>query len=155
MKIYKLSKNANIQSIHLWLDDERDPSTPFIQQNFGAQGNEIWVKSTEEAKSYLNQNIVQSISFDNDLGENMPEGYDLAKYIEEKAYNQEIKPLQWKIHSANPKGKKYIEMAMTQANKFWNKNNKNNLNNLDTSKAQPLNQKSYEERYKRWNNNNP
>jgi hypothetical protein len=113
----------NTTSIHLWLDDERDPSIPFIKQNFGANGNEIWVKSVTEAINYINQGIVASISFDNDLGSNLPEGYDLAKYIEEKAYNNEINPIKWKIHSANPKGKSFIEMAMNQADKFWNQHN--------------------------------
>ena len=147
MKIYKLS---NTQSIHLWLDDNRDPSDPIYQQKFGAHGNEIWAKTVPEAITILEQGNVISISFDNDLGEKL-EGYDLAKWIEEKAHDNQIKPLQWKIHSANPEGKRYIEVAMNQAEKFWKINlEKENKESNENKLAEPLNQKSYQERYDRW-----
>jgi len=29
----------------LWLDDERDPRDPKIQELFGAEGNETWAKT--------------------------------------------------------------------------------------------------------------
>ena len=34
--------------IRLWLDDERDPRTPEIQQRFGAAGDEVWVRTVGE-----------------------------------------------------------------------------------------------------------
>ena len=122
----ELNENVNYK-ISLWLDDERNPKEKFIQQNFGAIGNEIWVKSVEEAKQYLSKQNVVSISFDNDLGENMPVGYDLAKWIEEMAFNKELPQLSWKIHSANPQGQKYIRLAMQNADKFWERLNETTM----------------------------
>lgn len=106
-------------TIHLWLDDERDPALPFIQEQFGADGSETWVKTVDEALSYLNQDVVVSISFDHDLGDSLATGYELAKIIEEKAFKNEIGPLQWRVHSANPKGANDITAAMTSAERFW------------------------------------
>lgn len=62
------------------------------------------------------------ISFDHDLGPE-PEmtGYDVAKQIEEWAYAGKIKRMEWQIHSANPVGRKNIEMAMMNADKYWSK----------------------------------
>ncbi len=105
--------------ISLWLDDERDPRDSFIQERFGAKGNEMWVKTVEEAINILKNQNVESISFDNDLGEGKLEGYNLAKWIEEEAFNKRINRLNWRIHSANPQGKKHIEMAMISAERFW------------------------------------
>lgn len=33
----------------VWLDDERDPQDPSIQEDFGARPDMIWVKTAEEA----------------------------------------------------------------------------------------------------------
>jgi hypothetical protein len=120
-RIASIIKNQqNQQSINLWLDDERNPTNPTIQQQYNSNGNETWVKTVEEAIVYIQQGLVKSISFDNDLGEGNKEGQDLAKWIEEEAYFKRIPPMQWKVHSQNPKGKQYIIMAMQNADKFWN-----------------------------------
>lgn len=113
-------KNIKISSnINLWLDDERNPQDPFIQKNFGSKGDEVWVKTVEEAIPYINQNNVQHISFDHDLGENIQTGQDLAKYIEEKAFNNEISPIEWRVHSQNPSGAANIVNTMRSADRFW------------------------------------
>lgn len=109
------------ETIHLWLDDERDPAVALIQQQFGARGNELWVKTVAEALSYIEQGNVASISFDHDLGEGQPTGYELAKIVEERAFKGEIKPLRWKVHSANPQGANNIAAAMTSAERFWHR----------------------------------
>ena len=54
--------------IKLWLDDERDPKNPIIQNLFGAEGDEVWVKTAYAAIQYLRQGNVESISLDHDLG---------------------------------------------------------------------------------------
>lgn len=110
------------KTIDLWLDDERDPTNPKIQQQFGAKDNEIWVKTVPEAIKYISQGNVASIAFDNDLG-TKEEGYDLAKWIEGKAYNKEISRLRWSIHSQNKPAALRIEKAMENADKYWDKNN--------------------------------
>lgn len=113
-------KNMKMSSnIYLWLDDERDPKDPFIQKNFGAKGNEIWVNTVEEALPYINQGNVAFISFDHDLGENIQNGHDLAKYIEEKTFNNEIGPIEWRVHSQNPSGATNIRNTMQSADRFW------------------------------------
>lgn len=113
--------------IWLWLDDQRDPSDPFIQKSFGAQGSEIWVTTVEEAQIYIKNGNVIGISFDNDLGQGKKEGYDLAKWIEEKAYFKKIPRLQWKIHSQNPKQRDRIRQAMENADGFWDEKESNEL----------------------------
>ena len=59
------------------------------------------------------------ISFDHDLGDNRLSGYDLAKWVERRAHLNQIKRITWDIHSANPVGRKNIEMAMSNADKYW------------------------------------
>jgi len=115
MNWYKMA-NSNIR---LWLDDERDPNSPQIQAQYGAQGNEIWVKTIDEAISYLKQGDIAHISFDNDLGENEKEGHLLANWIEEQAYLKELPKLDWDVHSQNPPASTAIVSAMNQADKFW------------------------------------
>jgi hypothetical protein len=112
------------QNIELWLDDERDPKDPFIIQNFGSNPNMVWVKNVPEAKTIIQNGSVASISFDNDLG--LPEeGYHLAKWIEEQAFNGTLSPMQWRIHSKNSAASKEILMAMQNADRFWLNNKKN------------------------------
>ena len=54
--------------MRIWLDDNRDPTDPKIQIKYGAKGDEVWVKTTKEAKELLLTGQVESIAFDNDLG---------------------------------------------------------------------------------------
>lgn len=52
------------------------------------------------------------ISFDHDLGENQPTGYDLAKFLVEKDLDEPgwiPSNFQFQVHSANPIGKQNIE----------------------------------------------
>lgn len=39
--------------MHLWLDDERDPTDPITQSRFHATGAEIWVKTDQQAIDLL------------------------------------------------------------------------------------------------------
>jgi hypothetical protein len=105
-------------SIKLWLDDERDPSNPTIKDLFGSNGDEIWVKTVADAKDYISNHDVVSISFDHDLGTELT-GYDLAKWIEEKAFHKQIKPIELRIHSMNTIGNKNIQIAIDNCNKYW------------------------------------
>jgi hypothetical protein len=104
--------------IDLWLDDERDPNDIRIQEQFNAFSGMIWVKTVAAAISRLRQGSVHFISLDHDLG-TTESGYDLAKWIEERAYRGEIKRLHWAVHSMNIEGAKAIRVAMQNADKYW------------------------------------
>jgi hypothetical protein len=94
--------------IRLWLDDVRPMPDGF----------DVWVKESFWAKMLIAKRLVSHISFDHDLGEGKT-GYDVAKLIEELAYDKELAPMTWDIHSANPVGRKRIEQAMQSAERFW------------------------------------
>lgn len=105
----------------LWLDDERDPTHPVIQSEFGAKGDEVWAKTVSEAINYLKQGLVTSVSLDHDLGP-MGEGsgMDVANWIEEQAFHGKLPKLSWAVHSMNYVGARYMEKALINADKFWN-----------------------------------
>ena len=104
----------------LWLDDERDPSNQFIIDNFGSSAELTWVKTAHEAIVLFKNNKISYISFDHDLGDSSNgTGLDVAKWIEEAAFNGLIAPLQWAVHSKNPVGSQNIIFAMQSAEKFW------------------------------------
>lgn len=105
--------------IHLWLDDERDPTNPSTQTLFHSTGKEVWAKTAHEAISLLQTGEVTHISLDHDLGDNSESGMTVARYIEEAAFHGTLPKLQWTVHSMNPIGKKNMETALNNANKFW------------------------------------
>ncbi len=94
----------------IWLDDLRP-----------AENIDYVVCATaEQAIALINLGDVTFISFDHDLGEGLT-GYDVAKFIEEGAHTGSIRPIFYKIHSANPVGRKNIEFAMNSALDAWRK----------------------------------
>ena len=112
------------KGIKLWVDDTHDPkSDEGIRK--GAKGNEIWVKTTEEAKPLLMTGNVISISLDGDLGIDDDghdiSGTDITKFIQELAYYNKIPRLQWAIHSDNYWKRKYMKMDLERADEFWDK----------------------------------
>lgn len=74
-------------------------------------------RTAEEAIQLIDTGRVFYISFDHDLGPGK-DGYDVAKHIEEKVYNQEILCPYWDIHSGNPVGRDNIKAAMIAAERF-------------------------------------
>jgi len=108
--------------MRVWLDDERDPTDPKIQELFGAVGDEVWVKTVSEALEFLRGGEVESISLDNDLGLNQEEGYKVADWIEEKAHEGRLLPLDVFIHSANSARRSSMKMATQNAITFWVRN---------------------------------
>ena len=120
MSWYKMAQSK----IRLWLDDNRDPKDPKIQELFGSRGNEVWVKTMDEAVNYIERGNVSFISFDHDLdneGDSPIEktGYHLACWIEERAFNGTLDPIGWNVHSRNPVGSNDIVAAMNKADEFW------------------------------------
>ena len=120
MRIFRLNKKAE-SGIRLWLDDERDPKDPYIKHGFYSKGDEVWVKTPAEAINHLSQGKVSFISLDHDLGldSSGESGMTVAKWIEAAAYNGELKRLEWDVHSQNPVGRKAIQQAMNNAERFW------------------------------------
>jgi hypothetical protein len=96
----------------LWLDDERDPTDPFIQSEFGATGDEVWVKTASQAIDRLRNCKVTSISLDHDLGPDAGDGYQVACWIEKNANN--IGRMNWYVHSMNPVGAKKNDPSNAQ-----------------------------------------
>ena len=112
-----------VNGIEIWLDDERDPNDPFVQKEFHSRPGMIWVKTADKAIELLNGGNVSYLSFDHDLGLGQT-GYDVAKYIEEQAFNGKLSRLMWAVHSANTVGQKNIIFAMKKAEEFWSQNEK-------------------------------
>jgi hypothetical protein len=109
------------QKIRLWLDDDRDPTDPNIQNLFGAVGDELWVKNSAEAISWLETGKVGWISLDNDLGDIKinGEGYDVAKWIEEQAYYGKIERIKCRVHTQNVGKQDQIYQAISNADEYW------------------------------------
>lgn len=102
---------TNKQTLKVWLDDERSAPSTF----------DVHVKTPEEAIDLLKTNRVEYISLDHDLGlePDTRNGYMVAKFIEEAAYNGTLDPLSYNVHSANPTGRDRMIAALMQADKFW------------------------------------
>lgn len=97
--------------MRIWLDDER----PMPDDGF-----DIHVKTAKDAIKLLRTGEIEFISLDHDLGpEEAGTGYDVARWIEEQAYNCALERVDWEIHSANPVGRKNMEAALNNANKWW------------------------------------
>ena len=94
--------------MRVWLDDVREMP----------KGFDLWVKNPNHMMSLIHSGVVTYISFDHDLGTNKT-GYDVAKCIEQLSYDGFITSIGWDIHSANPVGRKNIQMAMESAKRFW------------------------------------
>ncbi len=97
--------------ISVWLDDERPMPSKF----------DVHAKTPEEAIELLKKDIVEYISLDHDLGlePSNRNGYMVAKFIEEAAYHNELTPLAWNCHTANPTGRDNMTAALINADKFW------------------------------------
>lgn len=93
----------------LWLDDERPMPDGF----------DLHVRTSREAIRAIREGGVSMVSLDHDLGEGHGTGYDVAKYIEEAAFNGALVPMEVRVHSANPVGKDNIRRCIDNAKKYW------------------------------------
>jgi hypothetical protein len=92
----------------IWLDDER-----------AAPPGWIHVKNVVEAISLLQTEQVEEISLDNDLGHQMKEGREVARYIEEAAIRGIMPRIKIHVHTANPVARQYMLAAIRNAEKAW------------------------------------
>lgn len=98
----------------LFLDDERQP----------VGDDWVIVRDFAAAVEYVCKNgFPRHVSFDNDLGSEIPTGYDFAKWLIERDldYNDMPDDFDFYVHSQNPVGKKNIEELLLRYLKFKNK----------------------------------
>ena len=105
--------------IKLFLDDDCHST----ERRRLAEGYDVWVDRAQDAIAYLSKGNVSHISLDHDLGDQdlVGSGYDVAKWIEEAAYEGKIPRLEWRCHSANPVGRRNMEKALESADNFWSR----------------------------------
>lgn len=94
---------------NLWVDDERPMPS----------GYNIHAKNYDEAIKALETLEFDCVSLDHDLGDNSKSGYEVAKYIEERARLGTLKFMYCFCHSQNPVGKKNIKIALQKAEEYW------------------------------------
>jgi len=101
----------------LWLDDVRP--MPYYY--------DIHVKTAKHAIDLISRGIITEVSLDNDLGtvdntgEYPGEGRHVADYIEYGAYIGTLRKMVWEVHTDNTVAKEAITQALTNANKYWKK----------------------------------
>ena len=102
--------------MRIWLDDIRPMPAGFTH----------WARTAAQAIEWLMTGTVEAISFDHDLwpnrefpNEKEETGYTVAQFIEIGAFQGDLPPLNWGVHSSNPAGRQNIIAAMLQAEKFW------------------------------------
>jgi len=88
----------------LYVDDERTPRT---------RGDWQIARSYDQAVALMSEGCFSYISFDHDLGDDVPTGYDLAKWLVARDLDEGGKfiPVDFgfNVHSANPVGRANIE----------------------------------------------
>ncbi len=99
-------------SYRLFLDDLRE-----ISQAHPGDDAASWVmcRSTQDAIAVINaRGWPMMISFDHDLGEDVPTGYDLARWLVEHDLDHGSMPdgFSFVVHSANPVGRANIEALL-------------------------------------------
>lgn len=104
----------------LFLDDIRHPKAPSPTNGW------IVAKSFDQAITAIRvMGAPTFISFDHDLGEGVPTGMDLAKWlVDQELDGQLILPndFSFSVHSANPVGSANIEGLLNQYFKMKNSN---------------------------------
>ena len=87
----------------LWVDDIRLPPDGWV-----------WAKNYDQAIDLLKTNEVSNLSLDHDLGdENEKTGYDIMRWIEEKAFFDADWSLpRIKFHTSNPAGRRNMNACL-------------------------------------------
>ena len=68
--------------------------------------NFILARTKDECINLIKNNKINIISLDHDLGESMETGYDVAKFIVEYGFENNIWPNEIYFHTDNPVGRK-------------------------------------------------
>jgi hypothetical protein len=94
--------------VRVYLDDLRPMPSGF----------DVVVRTCEEALALLQTGRVTFLSLDHDLGTE-DTGYTVAKWIERAAFEGTLPALGWAIHSTNPVGRRNMEAALRNAERYW------------------------------------
>lgn len=102
--------------MRIFIDDER----------FSPDDGENWIicRSMEQFQVWiLASNIPTFISFDHDLGDNVPTGMDIAKWLIEYDLDHDILPMDfsWYVHSQNVNGRDNINGLLANYSKVTGK----------------------------------
>ena len=88
----------------IWLDDVRPAPSGWVH-----------IKTLDELKYLLESDMpspeIEAMSFDHDLGEGEPTGYDIIKWLADQCVSRETRkfwPKRIYVHSANPVGAQNI-----------------------------------------------
>lgn len=98
--------------IKLWIDDVRPAPRGWRR-----------AKTSNEAIDMLCNYDPTEISFDHDLGGN-DTSMNIVNMIEKWSSEDRIGRFVWHIHSANPVGRKNLELALQSCERFWDQNDK-------------------------------
>lgn len=102
---------SDSKRIKLWIDDERNPANHVEDSD-----SWTWAKSADEAIKHLSTGLVDTVSFDHDLGEpkDTNNGYQVIKWIEEQVYTNPSynPPGSMNIHTQNVSGRGNIQRAI-------------------------------------------
>ncbi len=104
-------------SYNLFIDDERNlEDVTWMDWHIQAMyRDESWIiaRDIQQVKDLISEKgFPQFISFDHDLGDNQPTGFDITKYLVELDMDKLADMSQhfsFCVHSKNPVGKKNIE----------------------------------------------
>ena len=116
-------------SWNLFLDDERHLSDPYWMPHEirALYRDEPWViiRSGFDAQDYIKEHgFPTRVSFDHDLGDRMPTGMDIGKWLIELDLDEGGMPdnFEFFVHSMNPVGAQNITALLTNYLKTKNKN---------------------------------
>jgi hypothetical protein len=109
--------NIVIGEYKLYLDDERIPSSDWAKDGKIV----IIARNAKQFKTIIRRcGSPIAISFDHDLGENEPTGYDIVKWL---VHDEQIdlRNIEINVHSANPVGAENIRKLIESWNKHLDK----------------------------------
>lgn len=98
---------------HIYLDDLRHPTTD--------RGWRVVRSARAFRRAVQTHGFPQVVSFDHDLGEEGPSGYDCARWLVDEGIARGVDPhtIEWNVHSANPVGAANIRGLYTSWCTFW------------------------------------
>lgn len=101
----------------VFLDDTRETPEGYIRAN----------TVHELAKLLMDKdNNITEISLDHDLGEDTLTGYEFMRWLEAMVFNNRISNIpEIKFHTANPVGRKNMELVLASIKKILEKRNVN------------------------------
>lgn len=101
----------------LFLDDERMPP-----DSMTAKPGVMIARAMDWAQTAVHMyGVPKFISFDHDLGDNQPTGYDFVRWLADHIMDHDIpyEEFDWYVHSQNPVGAENINRFLTNFLPVW------------------------------------